>query len=150
MAFPTQSVQDEYHKMRHYMQDIKGFCVRRSAEMAAGNVPATTIIDCAIRLRGAEVALQAIGAAAATTGLVAYAQEQANNPSLNVVTEFNAVVAAITAAKLAAAAVIPVDGSGYLLARQWSAEGPVDRQFSTTDTAALRTALNAMAATVQD
>lgn len=147
MAFPTQSVSKEYARMTDYMLATKAFCQRRSTEMGAGNVASTTIIDCAINLRQAEVALTAIGAAAATTGLVAYAQAQANDDQLDVVTEFNAVVAAITAAKMAAVAVIPLS-SGYLLARTWSAEGPVDRQFSTGETANLRAALDAMAATI--
>lgn len=122
--------------------NLKAFCQRRKAEMAAGNVPSTTIFDVVINLRSARSQLQA---AASVPGIAAYAQAQKGNPSLDIVAEFTAMVNAIDGVVSWVVANFPKDGTGtYLLAQTMGAEGPVDRQFSPAQTAGLRTALDSV------
>jgi hypothetical protein len=140
-SLPARTLDQIDHRalqMKNQQQNVRN-------QMAAGNVPSTTIIDIYIRLR---IERAAFTAAAAVPGLVQYARDQKNNQSLNVVTEFNAMIAAIDAVTNWISTNFPKDGGGFILAATLGPEGPVYRQFTPAQTAGLRTALDALIATV--
>ena len=147
MAYPTGTLAKALEDIDRDLIQLRAFAVRRRDEMAAGNVAATTVLgDLFVRLRQHEHALDA---AADTPGIGPYAQEQKSDGTLDVVAEFNAVMAAISGVTGWIAANFPKDVNGFLLAQTLSPEGPVDRTFSPTDTAGLRTQLDALIATIE-
>lgn len=86
---------------------------------------------------------------AAVPGIAAYAQAQVGDATLNVATEFNAMVAALDTLRDWAMANFPKDANGFLLAKQFSADGrTTDRQFNTASLATFRTQLDALTATI--
>ena len=150
MPFPASNgaLSDVLEETCRFAVAMKQHAERASAKAAAGNVTSTDIIDLDIRLRQWRATLAEAGA---TPGIGAYAQEQLGDGTLDVAAEFNAMLGAIDNVTGWIRANFPVgsgQAAGYLLARTWGPDGPVDRLFSPTQTAGLRTQLDALAATV--
>ncbi len=115
------------------------------AQSLAGNVGASRILNHLTFLADQKVALQAI---AALPGIGAYAQAQANDPGLNVATEFNAMIAAMDGVRDWVIANFPA-ASGYLQAQSFQADGrTTDRQFNTASLVNYRTQLDALIAAI--
>lgn len=124
------------------LRSIRAFAIRRRDEMAAGNVPSITIFD--VFIHGKQVRAELV-AKAAIPGIGEHAKEQFNDPSLDIGAEFNAIIAAIDDLTNSIQSLFPKDASDtYLLAQSWGANGPVDRQFTSAQTATLRTKLQAL------
>lgn len=146
MAYPTGVLSTTLQQVDNTMIQLKDFAARQRDRMAAGSVPSTTILDdLFVRLRQAKTQLQS---AASVPGLAEYARAQKSSDTLDVVTEFQAVVAAIDAVTAWITANFPKDANGFLLARTLGESGPVDRQFTSAATATLRTQLDALIATI--
>lgn len=150
MAFPASSgaLSDVLERACRVALSMKAQAQRARDRMAVGNVPSSTILDMDIVLRGFKTELQD---AAATPGIVDYAQGQLGDGTLDVAAEFSAMIAGIDDTVAWIRASFPVgsgQAAGYLLARTWGADGPVDRQFTPTQTEGLRTQLDALIATV--
>lgn len=140
MAYPTGLLSRVLEDVDRMLISLKAYCTSRRDQMAAGNVQAGMISDdIYVRLQSDKAALQA---AAATPGIGQYAKEQKDDAGLDVVTEFQALITAITGTIDWITANFPQDGSGYLRERQFGGSGPVDRQFTPADTTALRTNLD--------
>jgi hypothetical protein len=113
--------------------------------MSAGNVPATPIIDLAIRINSDRFTFDE---ARTIPGLVDYVRAQKNAPSLDVVAEFSSMLAAMDGVVSWIIANFPKDAGGFLLRETWGVSGPVDRIFAPAQTAGLRTQLASLIATI--
>lgn len=125
--------------------DVDGYCQRARDALAARNVTSTEIFDLFIRLKQDRAAFEA---AKSVSGIADYARAQKNSETLDVVTEFTAMLAAIDNVTAWISTNFPKDANGYLLAKTWGDAGPVDRTFTPTATAGLRTVLDALLATI--
>lgn len=115
-----------------------------SARMAAGPVLATEVKDLDVKLRRYRARLVAAGQ---TPGIREYAAAQSAFAGLDVVAEWQAMIAAIDGVLAWIRTNFPTS-SGFLLAESWGPDGPEARPFSSAQTAGLRTQLDALAATV--
>lgn len=145
MAYPRNSLALTLEDVDRTMDAIRFLAVQLRTELAAGNTAAPRIVDCYVNLRTWK---DVIVAAGQVQGLAEYAQAQKGSPSLNIVTEFNAVVAAIDGVTGWIGTNFPRDGSGYLLDRQFSGNSYVYRTFAPASTAGLRTVLDTLIASI--
>lgn len=148
MAFPANTLRlaPTLDQVAANMRGIKSFAQDRRAAMLAGNVGANSIIDIWERLKLAKSQLATL---VATPGLPAYAQAQYDNESLNLATEYNAVVAAIDAVTANIESTFPKDAGNYLLAAQFNGGGVLTyRQFTPAQMATLAGLLNTLAGTI--
>ena len=138
MAYPTGTLGKVLDKIDERIAYLKQFCIRIRDRAASGPIQATTIVDTFINLQSERTAL--VGASA-VPGLVAYAKAQKGDETLDIVVEFNAVIAAIDATIAWINTNFPKDANGFLLRETWGANGPVDRTFTVAQTANFRTVL---------
>lgn len=145
MAYPTNALAQVLEDVDRRAMSVKEYATRYRTQMAAGDVLATVIVDLFIRLKSDKAAFVT---AASTSGLGVYAQAQKNDQNLNIGNEFTAMNAAIDGVTTWIETNFPKDANGYLLRETWSASGPVDRAFSSANTAGLRTVLATLIATI--
>ena len=135
-----------WERARQIAGSIKTRAQSARDQSLAGPLGSSAILNFLVMLAESRVLLMRY---AAVPGLAAYAQAQVNDPSLNVATEFNNLVAQMDACRDWVIANFPKDGLGYLLAVQFNVEGrTVDRQFSTATLAGFRTQLDALIGTI--
>lgn len=150
MAFPSSTTKDSLASAWGLIQgraaQIKIHAQEISNTSAAGDISAKVIVDYATILADAVVA---IDKAAAISGIAAYASAQIGDPTLDVVTEFTNMRAAIVATRNWIIANFPKDANGYLLFVSFTADGRYTfRNLTTTQTAGLRTQIAALIATI--
>lgn len=145
MSYPTNALSRTLGDVDSRAADVKAYCIRYRDQMASGNVAATVIIDLAIRLRSDRVSF---ATAVNTPGIEAYARTQKNLPTMDVITEFNAMIGALDGAVNWIIANFPKDANGFLLRETWDTNGPVDRLFAPASTVGLRTQLDALIARI--
>lgn len=88
-------------------------------------------------------------ASALTPGLEDYVKAQYADSAINIVTEYNTMIAAVDAAIAWIAGNVPKSG-GYVQLDQWANNGTITRRtFSTASLAGLRTVLDSVAATIE-
>ena len=149
MAFPSTAATVSLANAWNRAMDVAGYVKTQADTLRtrslAGDVGSSSILGYLVTLAEARVELVAI---AALPGIGAYAQEQVNNPSLNVAAEFATMIAAMDACRDWVIANFPQSG-GFLLAVSFNGGGrTVDRQFSTASLAGFRTQLDALIATI--
>lgn len=145
MAYPTGMLSFVLEQIDQRILSIKKQAQSLRADSLAGNVASGRILSAHQYLRAERAALVTAGA---TPGLAQFARDQKNNQSLDIVTEFNAVIAAIDQVTSWIDSNFPKDGSGFLLERTLGADGPLERQFSTAQLATFRTQLDSLIATI--
>lgn len=145
MAYPTQTLDRVVEDIDRLAANIKQYAIRRNADMVAGNVGSTTIFDVAINIRSARNELSAM---AAVVGIAARAATLKGLTQAEVQTSFNAMLSAMGAIVAWVAANFPKDANGFLLSQTLGADGPIDRQFTPTQTATFRTQLDALIAAI--
>lgn len=145
MAYPTGMLSITLEDIDRRMVGVKLYAAQVRAELLAGNVSSSRILDLVVNLRQERLALVT---AASVQGIGAYAQAQKNNGTLDVVAEFNAVIAAIDSVTSWIGTNFPKDGSGFLLAQTMTADGPLDRQFAPAVTSGLASQLANLVATI--
>ncbi len=118
------------------------------AELAAGPVTATLILDRLLaEMRSSRATLVA---SKTTPGILGYAQAQFSDLSIDLATEFAALIAAVDAVITWIVDNFPKDVDGYLERYKIAPDGEVtDRTFSTAQTAGLRTQLQALFAAIE-
>lgn len=119
------------------------------AQMAAGPVSASLILDDILAdMRSSRATLIA---SRDTSGILGYAQEQFDDLTIDLPTEFAALIAAIDAVITWIVDNFPTSNPGNFLQRyQIAADGTLtDRSFSTAQTAGLRTELQALFAAIE-
>ena len=145
MAYPTDSLRAVLEDIDRSMISLKNRADRDVAVLAAAPVRGALILDEFVWLRTAR---NKLSSAASTPGIVQYAKDQKNDQGLDVVAEFNAVIAAIDAATAWIDGNFPKDGQGYLLQNTLGVDGPLDRTFTPAATGPLQTHLTALSATI--
>lgn len=148
MAFPasSQALSRAYSTIKSRALDVRNQSISVRDVSAAGPLSAERIINYAAALDRARTDLTAL---ASVPGLAAYAQNEENNPSLDIVAEFNAMVAQINATTAWIATNFPEDANGYKLAFQMGSQGTVVwRTFDSASLAGFRTILDALIGTI--
>lgn len=152
MSFPsnTGTKQDDlagaWAIARGIAAEVKTRSVLLRSTSLAGPISAWSIIDYATFLADAKVAF---ARCSSLSGINAYAQAQIGDATINVATEFSNMVSQLNATVAWIIANFPKDGGGFLLAATWLADGRITyRTLTTAQTAGLRTALDALIATI--
>lgn len=146
MAYPTGMLSFVLEEVDSRIIAIKKQCQSLRNDSAAGPIQSGRIISLFQYLRVERAALQQ---ASTVPGLGAYAQEQKNQPGLNIGTEFTALLAAIDNVTTWISANFPVDpGTSSLLERTLGPDGPIERTFTTAQMAGLRAQLDTIIAAI--
>lgn len=125
---------------------IQAQCATLSAQIGTGTVSSQSITNVATVLAGLNVQLTTY---AAVPGIVAYAQAQVNNPSLDVAGAFNAMQTALVAAVTWIVTNFPKDSSNFLQCLTFNAQGLlVWSTFTQAQLSGLATLLTALSATI--
>ena len=115
-------------------------------DSAAGDIAADRVTRYVAMLSDS---LDNLAAAVSVPGLLAYAQEQLNDPAFQVVTEYTAARNEMTACRDWIVANFPADGGGYLLYHSFGVGGRITvRTFAPAVLAGLRTQLDLLLATL--
>lgn len=153
-AFPsstgtkTQTAASAWDSARTTASMLKTKTNALNTASAAGPISSSLILDYATYLADAKSILLL---ASAVPGIAVYAQEQINDPTFDIAASFNGMMTAINDTIAWVIANFPKDANGFLLARNFTADNSgrtQDRQFTTAQTAGLRTTLTALAATI--
>lgn len=141
MAYPTGTLGIVLSNIDQRIANLKQFCIQARDRSQAGPITSGTIIDTFINLQGDRNALIQ---ARSVQGLAEYAQAEKGDNTLDIVVEFNEVIATIETTAAWIQANFPKDGSGFLLSQTLEVTGPVDRTFTTVQTEGFRSALQAI------
>lgn len=148
MAFKASSIilVTAYERIKTEAAAVKRRSERLRDQSAAGAISADLIIDWVHEQKNRKDAMAAL---AATPGLVAYAKNQEDDGTYDVVSEYNAMITGIDTVIEWVDSNFPQDGSGYLLKDQMAVDGTITpRAFSTAATAGMRTELDALIALI--
>lgn len=145
MAYPTGVLSVVLEDIDRRIINLKTYAQTHRAALAAGNTDSARIIGVFRNLRTERAALTQ---AASTPGLAPFARDQKNNQTLDVVAEFNALVAAIDGVTGWIETNFPKDANGFLLGWSLNAGSVVERQFTPAQTAGLRTQLETLIAAI--
>jgi len=146
MAFPTsrEMLATGLSRAQSQASSIKRIAQNNRDRMAAGPITAGGVLSLLDNLSGALATFQGV---AGLAGIAAYAQDQLGQ---DVAPDFSAMIAEVTACRDWIVSALPKDGDGYLLLETMDAQGSrTERTFSTAATAGLRTALDALIATIE-
>jgi hypothetical protein len=146
MAFPTnetrRTLASALDRAQAQASSIKRIAANNRDRMAAGSITASGVFSLLDNLKGARAQFSE---AAALPGMGAYAEDQLGR---GVTQEFADMLAAIDAAADWIIANMPSSG-GYLQTETLNADGSrTERTFPTSQTGGLRTALDALIATI--
>lgn len=148
MSFPAtnQNLADAFRLLKGRAADVRSQSVALRASSLAGPVAADRILAYLQMLARSRTEMTTL---ASTPGLAVYAQEQENNPALNIATEFTSMIAQLDATISWVVTNFPQDANGFKLAFTLNAQGlPVYRTFDTATLAGFRTTLDALIATI--
>jgi protein involved in sex pheromone biosynthesis len=152
MAFPSLggSKQDNlsaaWESVRGLAASVKSRATSLRSQAAAGSIPSVSILNFAGFMANVK---DAFNRAASINGMAAYAQEQIGDNTVDIVAEFTAMTAQVSAVIQWVIDNFPKDGSGFLLATTLDANGrEQQRLFTTAQTATFRTALNGLIAAI--
>ena len=152
MAFPSDigTKADDLARVWMWARGRSG-AVKKAAEnlrtlAAAGTASASNLLDFATFLADARVDLVKYSG---IPGIEAYAQQQINDPTLDLDNAFSTMIAAMDGCRDWIVANFPKEGNGYLLAQTILANGrQQDRVFSSAQTTGLQSALTVLIATI--
>jgi acetyl-CoA carboxylase beta subunit len=119
-----------------------------SASAAGASTSAAMVLDFATFLADARFELNK---ASQVAGIGAYAQAQINDATVNVATEFNAMMSAIDAVTASITGAFPKDAQGRLLFLTFTADGSgrnTSSAFTAAQMASVKIALDALVATI--
>ena len=147
MAFrATNQIQaDGLAEAKRLANHASEFAVARRDLMAAAAVSGDIVIQVQAQFQTVITRWNAIKT---IPGIAQYAKDQENDPTYDIVTEFNAMIAAAEVVRDRVETDIPTDGSGFLLLRKFQTNAITMRTFTTAQTAQLRTDLDSFIATV--
>jgi hypothetical protein len=151
MAFPSStgtknSLADVFVRTQKTAAQIKARVSELNTRAAAGNVSAWDFVQLSTYLADARAVFVA---AQAVPGIGPFAQDQCNDPALNIGAEFTAMMTALDALRASINTQFPKDGSGYLLFVTLDANGRyVYRQLTPAQTATIRTNMTTFIGTI--
>jgi hypothetical protein len=146
MAYPTGMLSFVLEGIDSRALKIKSYCQNLRNASAAGPIQSGQILSVFQALRQDRAALVT---ASSTPGLAQYAKDQKNNQTLDVVAEFNGMIAAIDQVVSWITTNFPKDAATQcLLERTLGSEGPIEVTFTSAQTAGMRTQLDSLIATI--
>jgi hypothetical protein len=154
MAFPSNAgtaadnLSNAWERARQRAAFVKDRATAARTKSASGTLDGNDVIALVADLGTAKALLTQY---ASLPGIGAYAQEQLNDPSINIGVEFNAMIAAIDGVHSWVGTNFPKDASNWLLFIKFDAVniGQITyRQFTAGETAGLRTALDTLIAAI--
>ena len=145
MAYPTWTLSRVLEQLDERVARVKVSADAVRTESLAGPMASGRILGLYTQFRADHADITSL---TTTPGLGAYAQQQKNNAALDVVAEFNTMLAALTNVTNWIANNFPKDANGFLLAQTLGATRPTDRTFTTAELATFRTQLDALIATI--
>lgn len=135
-----------FQAIRMQARDSKVYLQNQRALMAAPSCSALVPYQV---IKHFAVVIPALNTWAATQGLVAYAQQQVNDPSYDIAAEFTAMRNAMVSARDGLIGMFPKDGSGFLLFLSLDALGnDVVRTFTQAQLAPAVSQIDAVIATI--
>ncbi len=147
MAFLASNITPQlgYVEAKNIANFLKNYCSSRSTQFQLdtnADVILVTFHD--LRRRKDElISIRSI------PGIAQYAKDQEDDPAYDVVVEFDALIAAVEAVMSSIKTTFPTDVDGYLLEKQFNAQGTYDfQQFTGAQLATLRGLLDAVNAQV--
>jgi len=148
MAFP--STQDPLARALLNVQDtartLKTYCQSFLSTLSAGSISSQSVVDLFSTLASA---VTKFNAAAAVPGIAAYAQAQFSNSSLDIVAEFNSMVAACNNCGSWIMSNFPHDSAtGYIEREKLTSAGVTVLAFTSAQLAGLVTLLNTLVGTI--
>lgn len=138
MPYPTGTLSKVLEDADRKLIQLDQLCQQWINRLAAGPTSAQVILNIYMKLRAERASLTS---AAATPGIGPFAQQQKDDPELDVVAEFNATIAAIDGVANWIAANFPKDSNNFLLAFTLGVNELVWRDFTAVQTAGLRVEL---------
>lgn len=150
MAFPSNDGTVSLEPVWAALMGQTSRAKRKAQSLHAASLSPCTAALILNSVRDIVAARDAMQALVTTPGLEAYGREQINNPALDLVTEYNAMIAAINAVRDWVFANIPKEaGTGYLLIQTINSElATTDREFSGVSLGGLRTVLDVLIAAI--
>ena len=145
MAFRTNSLGEDLRTIRQQFTALKRNAQTTVATLQAGDVEAEYILG----IRGFANNIKARTQSLVSAALVDYARNEVNDPAYDIVAEYNAVIAAIDAIDTNIENTFPTGAGGYLLERQFTADGYAQRTFTPAETATLAGLITALIATIE-
>ena len=148
MAYPASrlTMHELLTRANQQANSIKQIAANNRDRMASGPITAEGTLALLDNLMGARSHL---ANAAARPNIAPYAQTQMGGDQLDVVASFNAMMAALDDAIDWIVTNFPRSADGALLTEELASDGTrTERTFSTAQTAGLRTALDALIATI--
>jgi len=152
MAYPTSRLRDVVARAFTNADStairLRSLAGALDAQMAAGPVTATLILDDLLaELKSSRTVLVA---SRDTSGILAYAREQFDDNTIDLPTEFAALIVAINSVVTWIFDNFPTASSGHLQRHILATDGTLtDRSFSSVQTAGLRTELQALFAAIE-
>ena len=131
---------ERYTRMKYQATRLKSRCSVANTLLAAGDTAASYILELYTFLGTAEGVLDAV---ALLSGIGDHAKTVEDDPAYDVVTELGVVSSACASSRTWIEANIP-DSNGWLLVSQFAGGEVVPREFTSVQTAGLRTALQAI------
>lgn len=147
MAFLASNITPQlgYVEAKNIANFLKNFCLSRSTQFQS-DTNADVILVTFHDLRRRRDELVNIGS---IPGISQYAKDQEDDPTYDVAAEFNALIVSVEAVMSNIETTFPTDVDGYLLEKQFNAQGTYDfRQFTGAQLVTLRGLLDAVAAQV--
>lgn len=127
-------------------RNIKAYAKSVRDAMEAGPVSANLVTELYLRVVQSSATFNAVKS---VPGIAQYAKDQFDNQNLNIVSEYNSMVAAIADVISSIKSGFPVDASGYLLERKFDDNGFNTRSFTSTQTSTMRTKLDALIQSIE-
>lgn len=147
MAFPATA--PELATAYAQIKNRVGFIKQRTQALRAASLATTSAQAIVTYVQEMATMRAMLDTLTATPGLVEYARAAEANSGLDIVAEYNAVIAQLAATTAWIAANFPEDGTGYKLAFTLAGDGTlVWRTFTSGSLAGLRTVLDALIATI--
>lgn len=123
-----------FDRIRNEVAQSKAFLMNNRAAMVQATVLAT--VPLAVIQHFGQI-IPSINALVLTPGLAQYAKDQTNDPSYDVVAEFNTMRNAMNSARDSLIATFPKDGNGFILYQTINANGTIaTRTFTSAQLAA--------------
>ena len=147
MAFPATA--PELATAYAQIKNRVGFIRQRTQALRGASLATTSAQTIVTYVQEMATMRASLAVLTAIPGMAAYAQAAENNPGLDIVAEYNTVIAQLNATTAWIADNFPDDGTGYKLAFTLSQGGDmVWRTFSSASLGGLRTVLDALIATI--
>ncbi len=144
MAFKTNQLAVVYRQITQFANIVKSQAQSLRDASNAGNIHAMQIIDWFVALGGFRTQLNTLSQ---TPGLAAYAKTECNDANYDVAAEFTAMLSAIDTALGWVTTNFPASG-GFIQSHSFVSGVYTPRTFTPAQTAGLRTALDALTATI--